>query len=263
MGPNGANEEVDMPQATNKRKRLEVGEAALFFAGQPPALLGYLELRNLSQERFKVRDVSLKNLQLKGPRSARLELARTLAKIEPGESVRVPVRLQVSSETPPGLYDGQVECDGKLRHIKAQVMQSWRLELLPVAQSFKVRSKESIRATVRITNTGNMPYTLHHSIEFTWEEKRCTPKSFLAELGDTPNGVKSERSKGEGGLKGMLAIKSRQRLLNPGETREVELEIAVPEELRPGRLYCGCVPFEQARLQLDLEILADAEEEAK
>jgi len=252
-----------MPQATNKRKELEVGEAALFFAGQPPELLGYLEVRNLSQERFKVRDVSLKNLQLKGPRSARLDFARTLAKIDPGESVRVPVRLQVSSETPPGVYDGLIECNGKLRHVKVQVMQSWRLELLPVAQSFKVRSKEPVRASVRITNTGNMPYALHHTIEFTWKEKRCTPKTSLAELGDKPNGVKSERSKGEGKLEGMLAIRGRQHLLNPGETRDVELEIDVPEGLRPSRLYCGCVPFEQARLQLDLEILADAEEEAK
>src|SRR5262249_22606281 len=103
----------------------------------------------------------------------------------------------------------------------------------------------------------------HHTIEFTWEEKRCTPKSPLAELGDRPNGVESERAKGERKLEGTLAIRGRQHLLNPGETRDVELEIAVPEGLRPSRLYCGCVPFEQARLQLDLEILADAEEEAK
>jgi uncharacterized membrane protein len=252
-----------MPQAINKPKRLQVGEAALFFAGQPPELMGHLEVRNLSQECFKVRDVSLKNLQLKGPRSARLELARTLTKIEPGESVRVPVRLQVSLETQPGVYDGHIECDGKLRDVRVQVLESWRLELLPVARSFKVRSKEPIRATVRVTNTGNMPYTLHHTIEFTWEEKRCAQQSFLAQLAHAPKGVKSEHSKSEGELEGTLAIKARQRLLNPGETRDVELEIAVPERLRPGRLYCGCVAFEQARLQLDLEILADAEEKVK
>jgi hypothetical protein len=245
------------------QKGVEIAEAPLFFAGQPPELTGHLEVRNRSEERFKIREVSLTNLQLKGAHSAGIKFTRSVEKIGPGAKARVPIRLQLSPDTPPGTYEGQIECDRERRSVTVQVLESWKVELLPSALSFKVSSRKPISATIRITNVGNMPYRLQREVELIWEPKRCSQHGVLEAMargGEAHLREKSGEPDMEHEIKGMIAIGARDRHLRLGETREITLTISVPDRLKPGRLYCGCVPFEQSRLRLELEVLEDVKE---
>src|SRR5687768_15950732 len=157
-----------MARVEDERKNVEIADAPLFFAGQPPELTGHLELRNGTEEPFKIRQVSLAKLQLKGAQSAGIEFLRGVEKIEPGAKARVPIRLQVRADTPPGTYEGQIECEHERRSVTVRVLESWKLELLPSALNFKIPGRKSISTKVHITNIGNMPYRLPREVEFVW-----------------------------------------------------------------------------------------------
>lgn len=252
-----------MARVESERIGVEIAEEPLFFAGQPPELTGYLELRNGTEDRLKIRQVSLTNLQLKGVQAAGIRFLRGVESIEPGEKARVPIRLQLRSGTPPGTYEGQIECDRERRAVRVQVLESWKVELLPSAFSFKVSSREPVSATVHMTNVGNMPYRLQREVECIWEPKRCSRSGFLEEWthrGEAPMGEGQREAGAEQGIAGILSISAQSRELRVGETREIKLSISVPERLSPGRVYCGCVPFEQTQLRLELELLDDWKE---
>ena len=239
----------------------------MFFVGQPPFLAGQIELRNRSTGRLKLKQLRVSGLSLETAGGERLNTVRVPARLAPGQRARVPARLELSPGTPPGTYKGKIECGGKSRPVTVQVLESWKLEVIPSSISFKVRSDERASCSIRVTNVGNMPYTFHGTAVAPLREKNGPQDALCVTLkGPGAQGLEKALDELAGRLSehdagdATVEIKTDHRVLRPGETRAVELKFHAPETLKKDRLYAGAVSFENARLRFDLEILMISKE---
>jgi hypothetical protein len=247
-------------------RQVEAGKGPVFFVGQPPFLTGQIELRNRSTERLKLKQLPLSGLPIETAGGERLNTVRLLARLAPGQRAKVPARLELSPGTPPGTYQGEIECGGKSRPVTVQVLESWKLELIPSSISFKVRSNERVSCSIQVTNVGNMPYTLHGTAVVPLRERNGPQDALCVTLkGPGVQGLEKALDELVGRLSehdagfATVEIKTDNRILSPGETRVVELKFHAPETLKKDRLYAGTVLFENARLRFDLEILTISE----
>src|SRR2546423_14017814 len=82
----------------------------LVVAGPPHALRGQLQLRNNSDEKLKLRGFAVRHRAgEKGDRKIAAATMQAAARLRPGEEALVPMALNVSRQTAPGLYKMEVE----------------------------------------------------------------------------------------------------------------------------------------------------------
>lgn len=249
----------------------EVDRERLFVTGHPPLLTGHFGLRNRTGERRKLRAVRISGLALRGGRevastvSAPTAAVRVYARAEGGEETRVPLRLRVDPHMSPGIYEGEIECDGERRPLTVHVHERWRLRVAPRSHDLKVRAGERVVRAIEVANLGNVPWELPRAAFATLHEPEGAHQSLFAAL---------KKVGAEGGQRVLdelareladreidppvVRVRAEGRLLQPGESRLVELEFDPPASLRRHRRYSGSVRFENARLRFDLEIVEGA-----
>ena len=244
------------------QRQVELGTEPLIFAGKPPFLLGFVDVRNVSGGKLRLRNVSLSGLDLKLIQGGRFDSVPAFALLGSGERRKVRVRLPLQPQTPPGVYEGRMECAGEDCAVTVQVLESWTLSVTPVSMSIKILPGHKVVRSVQVTNDGNMPYALHRVIFAPLKEQDGLHRAIYTALKEasTQGGEKTfdafVRELGDREVKPLtVKVRSGDLVLHPGASSRLELEFDGVESLKRHCLYTGTVQFESSVLSFDIEIV--------
>ncbi len=244
------------------RRQVEFGKEPLIFAGQPPHLHGSFDVKNVAGKKLRLSSVALSGLDLRLFEGNCLDRVPAFGLFAPGERKKVRVHLALQPQTPPGVYEGRLECAGEQRAVTVHVLETWRLSVNPANISIKTSPEQKVVRSVHVTNEGNMPYTLHRAIFAPLKEQDGVHRALYTALKEasTQGGDKTldafVRELGEREVKPLtVKVRSGSRVLDPGASSRLELEFEGTESLKRHCLYVGTVPFENASLGFDIEIV--------
>lgn len=254
------------PPVESEEEPLIVLGDRLEFLGKPTQCLGHVHLHNRSLEKVRIKQIPLVDSRLTGPAEVSVSHLRVSARLPPGTSLRTSARLLIPSHTPPGKYTAAALVGNVRKPVAVDVLESWDLAVIPADLSVKLHPGERLLRTVQITNRGNMPWDIPKAAVASLEEKDGIRQNMFLSLtkAEKPNYesvlndfVKRMRDSEVQPAK--IKILSEAEVLLPEETQEVKLEISFPDNLKKNRRYSGSVHFENAVVQLDIEVLGNSE----
>ena len=231
------------------------------FIGKPSSCLGNIHLRNRTDEKLRVKRIPLSASKLAGPVKVLVRDLEVFAVLPPGAEAHICCKIPLPPQTPPGKYSAQALMGEARKPVLVDVLESWDIALIPTELSLRPADGKRLVHTIQVTNHGNMPWEIHGAALAPLQEKNGIHRNIFLSL---KNCVK-------GGYEGVLndfaarmketvvepakiKIISKTAFLQPGETREMDLEISLPANVKRNRRYSGEVPFENARLLLDIEV---------
>jgi len=237
-----------------------LGRGPLIFHGAPPLCVGEIELINDSDKRILVRSIAASP---KGDTASRAGLTqlRVNARVEPNQRTRARAYFQVDRLMPPGTYAVDLAIGGRTEHAVVHVWQKANLTIDPRIIQLRSSGGETLKAVVIISNEGNVTEScrevaLAYLEEHEWlgraqvyaMRKTRKDEGILAYLDHLIEELKTT-------MPGEVEVKLRTEIpeLRPGETREVELDITLPNDLHKNRTYYGFAPFMGTELKFKVE----------
>lgn len=256
---------MNMPAVTGDVSWSIQGEK-LHLIGKPSLCVGEISVRNLSAEKIRLKRIPLASSRMSGPSEISVSHLRVFGILPPGAAMQVPVQLPIPPQTPPGRYAAEAVIGGARKSVTIDVLESWDLAINPGEISLKLHPGERARRPVLLTNRGNMPYTLHRAAFAPLQDKDGTHRNIFLSLRHATAEPDYEavlndfvkRMQDTEVEPARIGILSDGRSLLPGETRDFEIEISLPEDLKRNRRYSGKATFENARLLLDIEVLGNS-----
>jgi hypothetical protein len=273
-----------MDRAAESARACSLGPGPFFFSGRPPFIRGTVSVHNRSDERVRVRSMTLGAAGLapyhgrgagaarepaKGPAADRpsdLEI-RPSRRVGPFERASVPAYVRIDRFTPPGEYEARVRFGDQHAPAVMVVQESHRLDLVPDRITVTAAAGETIVRRVAITNQGNVSFStrkaalaplealgmLHRSLAVALTEAGHDGHAkfldrFVRELADhevPPAKVKVEIQDQE---------------IAPGETKLVELSIRLPADLKRRRSYTSRIDFREKRLAVEVNVEGSADQ---
>lgn len=225
----------------------------LVFAGPPGELTGRIHLHNPSDAKVVLRDAGLKDpsgtLRLS---SARHALAPVVLRPDQGGSV--PLSLAVHPATPPGEHTAELDLGGRTREVVLHVAEVFDLTVVPVSLVVANRLAETLTKQLIVTNDGNVAFTLADPGTVPLRDDLALDR--VRRLAIEPL-LGPEKPDLEALIVALLAVVHQEdaRLgdlevrigggpveLQPGETKDVTLEITLQDELPISGRYRGRVP---------------------
>ncbi len=249
-----------MPEETEQN--LALGADPLHFIGPPGSCSAFVDLHNRSVQRVNVRRLPIMAAGVKTAENLPLTELELSALIAPGAFSRARLKLALHPQTPPGRYEAQIVVGKEPRKATIQILEAWDVAVLPEALSIKKGPGENgLTRTILVSNRGNMPWYVPDAVFAPLKEQEGVHRNIFQSL----------RASGANGLTDVLndfvkrmqetevepatvRITSPQDVFKPGETRELELEISLPKELKKHRRYTGSISFENAHVALDIEV---------
>lgn len=273
-----------MDRAAESARACSLGPGPFFFSGRPPFIRGMVSVHNRSDERVRVRSMTLGAAGLapyhgRGAGAARepangpaadvpsdLEI-RPSRRVGPFERASVPAYVRIDRFTAPGEYEARVRFGDQHAPAVIVVQESHRLDLVPDRITVTAAAGETIVRRVAITNQGNVPFStrkaalaplealgmLHRSLAIALTEAGHDGHAkfldrFVRELADhevPPAKVKVEIQDQE---------------IAPGETKLVELSIRLPADLKRRRSYTSRIDFREKRLAVEVNVEGSADQ---
>lgn len=237
----------------------------LQFLGKPGQCLGDIHLHNRSNEKVRVKQIPLIDSKLTGPADVSVSHLQLVAKLLPGTALQARAKVQMPPHTPPGRYTAEALVGNVRKPVSIEVLESWDLAILPADLSLKLQSGERAVRTVHLTNRGNVPWNIPHAAFAPLEGgdgihhnlflslTKATEPTFESVLNDFVKRIRDNEVE-----PAKVKILSDADVLLPGETQELQLEISLPTNIKKNRRYRGAVRFDDAALQLDIEVLGNS-----
>ena len=227
-------------------------------AGPPRALRGELRLRNDSNEKLKLRSVSVRSRE-RGKAPPGLEFANLQvgARLRPGEQAAIPLELELNSETAPGIYELETEIGGRMVPIRAHVTPHVDLRIEPAAVTLLVGSNRTVEHEFIAENAGNVPLPLGErceaplfdSVDFMTAFREGIRKSVGVELKPRFEQIFDQVGRMQ---VGSLLVHRERTTLKPGERRQMSARFELPEDIKPGRHYRASLELYNATLRVDI-----------
>ena len=277
-----------MDRAAESARACSLGPGPFFFSGRPPFIHGTVSVHNRSDERVRVRSMTLGATGLgphhrrgagaarepaKGPAAdlpsdllSDLEI-RPSRRVGPFERASVPAYVRVDRFTPPGEYEARVRFGDQHAPAVIVVQESHRLDLVPDRITVTAAAGETIVRRVAITNQGNVPFStrkaalaplealgmLHRSLAIALTEAGHEGHAkfldrFVRELAD--HEVPPAKVK----------VEIQDQEIAPGETKLVELSIRLPADLKRRRSYTSRIDFREKRLAVEVNVEGSADQ---
>lgn len=238
----------------------ELGPGPFVFSGCPPSCLGTVQLVNKSPDKVRVRAIQITGLDLKSVKGRGLEQANVSVRLGPHDRLSVSAQLFLDQSTPAGTYSGQLCCGSQREQVLVYVQENWDLRVIPDKLSIRARAGDKVTKLIFLTNRGNMTYSLGKVALVRLEERERTCRSLatsLTEAGKQGHSKFLDRLVHEMAESEVqpatVKIKVEENEVHPSETKEVELEIQLPQELKKNRTYKGRLALKSARLVLEIE----------
>jgi len=227
----------------------------LVLAGPPGELSGHIRLHNPGERRVVLRDAAINDRS----GALRLAAARHPLKpvvIRPDEAGSVSLSLAVDPFTPPGDYEVELEVGGHVRQALLQVEEEFDLSVEP--GELVVANRAGIAQTKRlsVTNDGNVAFVIADpGVVDLRNDMPRDDETIRVAIEDLPDRDRTDLEARIVALVAAVRAKEEERLgqvdvrmqggsvtLQPGETKVIELEIALRDELPPRRRYRGHIP---------------------
>ena len=238
-----------------------LGPGPIVLVGHPPICQGSVELFNKSTERVRLRTIPLAGLDLTSvPAPA---VAKVFARLDPHDRLRTSVQVHLHQTAPPGTYRGELVCGSQREQVVMHVLEHVNLSVKPSSMWITARPEQKVQLRLFVANLGNVNSTLQPSDVVYLEERQEFGRSLTASLKDAGKvGYEKflDRLVSELAATGVspaaAKISSENLEIQPGETREVKVELRLPAELKRNRVYWGKLSFKNAHLLLEVECTA-------
>lgn len=256
-------------KAARPAARLADVDRPLVLTGPPRALRGEVRVANPTAARLVVRQPVLRTAvgvaarPKRGARSRPLpEVTHVLRRIvvRPGRVRPVPIALALDPRTPPGTYSGQLEIDGEQRPVVVHVTEDVSLTVTPQDVVLPVRPGARLDRRVVFANDGNVPVSVGTIGAVVLDDELAHCRALRGALEDA--GAKMKGLDDFAVALGRryqrlyrtlaLRVQNEATTIAPGETRVVDLRIAVPEGLDPRSRYHGYAAVSTGSLSFTL-----------
>lgn len=264
--------EIDTPAQENCR----LGPGPFVFSGTPPLIQGVVSLVNESADKLKVRSLRLNATGLQSARVARpldakakaqarqpedLLKVKVLQGLIPYAQANVIAMLNIDKFTAPGEYQAQVRLADQQAPALLIVLPHYELRLIPDRMTIAAAPGETIKRSVYVVNEGNVPFStrkaafaplqalnmLHHALAIALnEEGHKGHKNVLDRLASELADAEVQPAK--------VKIEVQDLAIAPGETKEVEITIRLPADLKQKRTYTSRIRFRKAKLAIELDV---------
>lgn len=238
-----------------------LGKGPFIFGGVPPICAGDLELINASDEKVKVRTIPV--IGYKDSAASKFGLAELMVgvRLAPRDRTRARAHFILDPHTPPGTYTADISCGSQREPVVVHVWEKQSLRISPDEIRLRGAGGDLLSTLILITNEGNVTETMRDLALVFLEERNWVGRSLVYALRETgaEEGHQAYLDRLTREMRVTLARPARitrrsdDSELRPGETREVELEIALPAELIKGRAYFGQIPFMSGELFFEVE----------
>ncbi len=237
-----------------------LGPGPIVFTGSPASCQGYVELINNSAVDVEPEALAITGLEPGSGHGRLPTAARVSARLGPHQRLRVPIEVTLDPATPSGSYTGWLSCGSQREDVVVKVLENWDLRIVPQTVAIKASANETVALQIFITNLGNIEFTLpspvslylEHDLEIGRHLSAALKAAgtegfekfldrFVRELASGAVGAATVKFKPEGAG------------LHVGETKPVELQIHLPEDLQDNRVYRGTIKLRNARLVLEVE----------
>jgi hypothetical protein len=244
-------------------------EEPLVLVGPPRAVRGEFRLENPTEERVVVREPHLRAAtEARGRKKALVEAVRLPGPavvmrrlvVRPKQSRPVPVLLGLDPRTPPGTYEAELVVGEQLRRVVVHVTEDVSLVIAPSELLLPNRPGEKVKKRVVFTNDGNVSIPIRSLGTVVLDEElvHCRAlRGALADVGDTMTTLDEFAAALGRRYKKLyeslvLKIQNTPVTLEPGQTRDVELTIALPDALEPRSRYSGYAAISVGTLQFTI-----------
>jgi len=222
----------------------------LVLVGPPRALRGEFRVRNAGDRKLVVRQPTVRPAPPSKKAAAALPQREHVLRriiVRPGQSRHVPVTLTFEDATPPGTYEAQLEVEGERQSVIIHVTEEVALSIAPQQIVLPNRAGERVRKRVVFTNQGNVPVTVSSIGTVVLDEElvHCRAlRGAIDDVGDTLEGLDDflvALGKRYKKLYATLVLRVQNDAVDiaPGETKAVDLKIALPDKLEPRSRYSG------------------------
>ena len=239
----------------------QFGEGPFIFSGVPPILTGEIDLSNPSDEKIKVRSIPV--VRQKGAAAKRIALTelRVGARLAPKQRVRASAHILIDPTTPPGSYSAEISLGADSRPIVAHVFENGDIQVDPPRIRLRGAAGDVLTTVVVVSNRGNVAETLRDVALVFLEERDWVGRSLVYALRDVDEsgGHQAYLDQLLHEMKTTIArpakviVSADRDVLQPGETAEVRVEMALPGELIKGRTYIGSTPLMSGKLSFEVE----------
>lgn len=178
-------------------------------------------------------------------------------------------KLRLDRMTPPGTYKGTVEIQKQNLPLVVEVESSKQIQLFPKYANLEAHPEERKRFCLTIINTGNVPFEIPRKDAFGLYDQMgvdmAVGKVFKKRNDKSKNSVDYLMKKLQDGYGGIvvLELKSCAGKLEPGESRELSIEIHMPDDVIPGRSYWGLWKICDYNFKFEFDITADSDRTGK
>ena len=276
-----------MDRAAESARACSLGPGPFFFSGRPPFIHGTVSVHNRSDERVRVRSMTLGAGGLaryhrrgagvapeagEGARGGRrpalpldLEI-RPSRRVGPFERASVPAYVRIDRFTAPGEYEARVRFGDQHAPAVIVVQESHRLDLVPDRITVTAAAGETIVRRVAITNQGNVPFSTRKAALAPLEALGMLHRSLavaLTEAGHDGHAKFLDRFVRELAEHEVppakVKVEIQDQEIAPGETKLVELSIRLPADLKRRRSYTSRIDFREKRLAVEVNVEGSAD----
>jgi hypothetical protein len=163
----------------------------------------------------------------------------------PGQVQAARIRFELPGTTAPGTYEGDVQVDDTTYSLVAEVEPRTYLLISPSRLTLEATAGTEVGAEVTLVNAGNVSCEIGKAYTFRLFDNDSFDRGLGAALrSDSGTGLKridrlvEELAESHGGLV-RVNIRDGAGTINPGERREIALELKFSDRLKDGRTYFG------------------------
>lgn len=263
-----------MEKATKAEEDAALGSGLILFSGKPPFLKGTVSMVNRSDKKVKVRSLEIgapglespgMRRRRRGPADATLEAeslpVRVFRRLDPDDQTDARAQLTVDRFTPPGEYEAEVRFGEEQTKALVFVLENHKLRLVPDRLTITGTSGQKFTRTVYITNEGNVPFNTRKAAFAPLEAANMVHRSLAIALNDAGKEGHEKfldrfLSELDDNLVQPAKIKVdvQDEVIAPGETKRVEITIALPAGLKKRQVYRSKIRFRDAALALEVDV---------
>lgn len=202
---------------------------------------------------------------LKGAKIAQVSLSGLT---DPGLEQPLPrIRVVVDPLTPPGRYEGTATIGKQTVPLVAEVEPTIRVRTDPSRLELTAGPGETVKATVRLQNLGNVPTDVPATASFALLDRSGFGDAFDHALREPPPPGKErvdvffdDLAESHGGEVIALATKDTDGPVAPGTTGTVSLTLTFSERLKPGAEYSGSWNIDATHVPVRITVPAVSKE---
>jgi hypothetical protein len=225
-----------------------LGTGPFIFSGVPPLGMGDIDLFNDSDLKVRVRTIPVVGYE-GAAHLARFGLGelRVATPLRPGQRTRARAFFRLDPSTPPGTYHGALACGAQQEPVTVHVWERRAVRIDRGEIHLRGVAGETLTTVIVVRNEGNVTESFRDLALVFLEERNWVGRAAVFALRDTKaddnHQAYLDRVLGE--LKESLVRPARINLrsdvveLQPGEIREIGLDVTLPAELIKGRCYFG------------------------